>query len=598
MKSEIDPPFAIQTPLLAFERICRRTGTIRKTCLFENRTDDRLEVNVRYGFREHSWVHLLAAESAAPAEPEEREQLTLDPGQTRVHVLLNTNSSSFPFDRFRGRIYFQEEENGRAERWVEISFEEIEELRDFEGYAAIDLGTSNSMISLYHLRRDAVTGMPRSPALEGRSPEIPSTVFIRDFHGFQRLAEGSCAVGEAALREYQQDSGNDPRSLQVGTKRLIGVRQVLGADARGAGGYVDPSSLLYMLGRFIRERSQNHGDVASRIRKLAVTFPPTWDYQQVRRWKEVFRHLGFADEELDLSLDEASAAGLFYIYQWTRDADSRRRLIQDLLHSLEEVEGEQGRGERYLLNLLSFDFGGGTIDIAFIEAQLTMLDETIRLRIALKGSDSLGYGGDQVTLAIFRILKRRLAMAISDPGRYRGGEASAGGESSREAAGALATPAGFFLLPSGGSFGRRRVRDLEERAKERIREMWEQLEQGIAAEELSWELEEAVDAVFPTRFFRSPEEPLSPEAKRNFGWLWDEAEGLKRELFRQANRRVKGITLQSDDTEAIRGGICIADIPEEIAGARLRAEELAQARIWVAIGEIYRTIGAPLENAV
>ena len=37
--------------------------------------------------------------------------------------------------------------------------EEIEELRDFEGYAAIDLGTSNSTVALYHLRRDAVSGM-------------------------------------------------------------------------------------------------------------------------------------------------------------------------------------------------------------------------------------------------------------------------------------------------------------------------------------------------------------------------------------------------------------------------------------------------------
>src|SRR5262249_3936768 len=81
---------------------------------------------------------------------------------------------------------------------------------------------------------------------------------------------------------------------------------------------------------------------------------------------------------------------------------------------------EEGRhGKRYTLNLLSFDFGGGTIDLALIQAQLELYSHNVRLRLSLLGSDSCDFGGDQVTLAIFRILKRRLAMALCDSERLR-----------------------------------------------------------------------------------------------------------------------------------------------------------------------------------
>ena len=596
MRSETRPAFTIQSPLFVFDRVFRRTGTIRKTCIFHNDGDDELELQVRYGFKEHSWLQILGApralaeERADEARPGER--LVLGPGESRVHFLMNTDSSNFPYDRFLGRVFFHVEDMVETppDHWLEINFEHIDELQNFDGYAAVDIGTSNSTISLYHLRRDAVTGMPWNPELEGTDIDVPSALFIHDFARFRRFAEGSCSVGNEALRDYRFGPANDPRSLQLGCKRLVGSRRVLAADAHGSGGYVSPLDILYMIGRFIRARSQNHPQVSARLEKLMVTFPPTWDYSQIRRWKEVFHRLGYGDDQLDLSLDEASAAALFHIYQWIKEDDSRKKLVQDLLPSWQEVREGSEKGNRYTLKLLSFDFGGGTTDLAFVQSQLTLFDSIMRLRISLMGSDSLPYGGDQVTLTIFRILKRRLAMALSDPERFIGQRSDEEPEPTEDS--------GFFLLPPHGAYGVSPLEHAATTARKRIALAWQEIEEHLPDEQLESELEGAVDAVFPTRFLQSSAEPLSVEAKRNFGWLWDQAETLKRQLFREANRRQKGILLASDHSEELSAGITFADIPEEIVGRRFRDPELARSPIAVTIGEIYQGIREPIERAV
>ena len=91
----------IQTPLIAFETVYRRTGTLRRTCVFENDTARPIQLRVRYGFREHSWIQLVSE-----GQDSVEDQLVIEPGATRVHVLMDADSSNFPYDRFRGRVFF------------------------------------------------------------------------------------------------------------------------------------------------------------------------------------------------------------------------------------------------------------------------------------------------------------------------------------------------------------------------------------------------------------------------------------------------------------------------------------------------------------
>ena len=62
------PSFSVRAPLLAFERVHRRTGTIRRTCTFHNPGDRRLDLQVRYGFREHSWFQVVPERRPVVAE--------------------------------------------------------------------------------------------------------------------------------------------------------------------------------------------------------------------------------------------------------------------------------------------------------------------------------------------------------------------------------------------------------------------------------------------------------------------------------------------------------------------------------------------------
>ena len=106
MTSKVATSFSIQTPLLAFEAVFRHTGTIRRTCIFRNQTDGLLQMRVRYGFKEHSWIQLYRDDGDGH-DTDEPDRLVLKPGTTAVHVLMNTDSSNFPYDRFRGRVHFE-----------------------------------------------------------------------------------------------------------------------------------------------------------------------------------------------------------------------------------------------------------------------------------------------------------------------------------------------------------------------------------------------------------------------------------------------------------------------------------------------------------
>lgn len=602
--------FQIRSPLFVFGQIFRGTGKIRKTCLFQNTSARDLELAVNYDFKEHSWLQIASPPKAevgppgASTEPNPSangDLLRLKPGDSRIEVRIDTDSSNFPYDRFSGRIHFEDVKEECHARFLEINIESIDDLRDFSGYAAIDLGTSNSTLSLYHCQRDAVTRTPWSPDLEKTGAEVPTAVFIRSYPRFRRSGDGSCAFGHGALRESRAQLGIAPQSLQLGAKRLVGGASVLVADPEGSGGFVAPEDILYMFARHLRESAQNHSDVKARLKRLSVTFPPTWDFHQVQCWKKVFRKLGFRDEELDLSLDEASAAALFHIYRWVRDEDSRQRLIQDLYPSERELDGHERQGHAYELNLLCFDFGGGTIDLAYTRVELQIFSDVIRIKLSLQASDSMNYGGDQVTLAVFRILKRRLALARADLSRYLGEESTEPGSPSAPglSGSTLDRDDGLFLLPTRRALhGPLAEEDETGEAKELIQEHWREVEGNITTALLDPRLEDAIDRLFPTQFLSVPEEPLDISAKRNFDWLWDCAESLKCQLFNEANRELDGVRISEDETERLSGGLPFAVIPDGIAGHELRMESGASARAALTIREIYEACSEPIRDAV
>ncbi len=602
--------FTIQSPLLVFDQVHRETGTIERTCIFTNNTTREVELEIRYDFSEHSWIQIYGPDQNGRDLVDGR-LLCLRPGENRALLSLNTDNFNFPDARFRGRVLFEDKADSESRDWLEISFERVEEFKPFTGYAAIDLGTSSSTIALYHVRRDAASRVPWTPALEGSESTVPSAVYLESFDRFLQGERSGYRVGREALRRCRESTPRDPRCLQLGTKRLIGARRTLVIDERGAGGFVDPLDLLYALGKYLREKAQSHPDVHALIQKVSVTYPPTWSHRELGRWKELFQRLGFKDHELDFSLDEASAAGLFYIYNCVRESDSLRKLVQDLLATEEDLLEDGQRGKGYVLDLLCFDFGGGTTDLALIEARFEIFEKRLRLRLSLTGSDSYNFGGDQVTLAVFRILKRRLAMALCDPARMHEeliGRPNGGAVQPRPVRSyhefLRSDEDAEFLLPESltSTFSGRPgapVDALPSRGV--IQENWGYLCAHLANETLEAEIEDAVDQLFPTRFFSSDADPCRVDARRNFDWLWEEAERLKISLLGEVQSRHRDARFPSFSTlKGIRRGISLRDVPLHLVTERIpwAADAVCESLLSVGADELWTAVAGNLREAV
>ena len=140
---------------------------------------------------------------------------------------------------------------------------------------------------------------------------------------------------------------------------------------------------------------------------------------------------------------------------------------------------------------------------------------------------------------------------------------------------------GLFQLPLRRTHRRTGTGSLgsSKEGTELVRELWDELEERISTDQLPGELEDAVDAVFPTRFWSSAEEPISPTAKRHFGWLWEQAENLKCDLFHEAARQTKGVGLRSDtspvEASTIPAGSTVLDAVYDPRETRLLRDAAA-----------------------
>jgi hypothetical protein len=106
------------------------------------------------------------------------------------------------------------------------------------------------------------------------------------------------------------------------------------------------------------------------------------------------------DPVIRLMVDEASAAAFFFLY---------RRIFEE--------PGGLPRF-RYLcptgLNMLLYDCGGGTTDIALVKAGLDP-DAADVLRITVLARSGLrGFGGDDITRAVCRVLKAKLSQRVAE----------------------------------------------------------------------------------------------------------------------------------------------------------------------------------------
>jgi hypothetical protein len=105
------------------------------------------------------------------------------------------------------------------------------------------------------------------------------------------------------------------------------------------------------------------------------------------------------DEGICLLLDEATAAAFFFLYRKIFESDG----------GLPRFRYVHPHGP----NLLLYDCGGGTTDIALVRA-FVHPDRPQELTVRVLDRSGLrDFGGDNITEAVFRILKAQLALAVA-----------------------------------------------------------------------------------------------------------------------------------------------------------------------------------------
>jgi len=556
-----------------YHTIKREDGAKRKLIYIVNPDDETASLEVA-DVEKPEWVEI---EEIYPGA-----KIDFPAGKrTPVVVNLNTNHRFFPHGQStdeKVKVEFADE----SVMEIPITIQSITEgIEDFRGVFAIDFGTTNTCYAYkgkLDEYQDAFTAQQTKT-----SKEIPSLVFFKDVSS---SSNPKYVVGNDAKQEIQE-FGWQTYSYFQSIKRDLGAdMSVIVMDRHAAEGeghrqewHVEEVSSFII--RDIINRAQK--DIGQRITKAVATFPTLFTVEKkealTRAFQRAFQDLGveFTDDTIVLDLDETNAAAFNYIYGTM----------------LDEMRGLTVREKNS--TLLSFDFGGGTIDVSLIGITISRDDVgRIDIRTDVKGlTGERYYGGDNVTLEVAKILKKKTALIIAEKLQEKIKAEEEEKAKEEEEAG------GFFGAPAKKEEEESIFADVEEEGEEKKEEVVEEEDPELAEIEnrdteseyntaaelvgkhlqvlqnalasgtdipkafLDWEeesgtlvsrdqserkaeqLEKAVERLIPTRFAEYENvDPFKSEiARRLFRELWQEADILKIRLSNSqlGNERVANI---------------------------------------------------------
>jgi hypothetical protein len=304
---------------------------------------------------------------------------------------------------------------------LHVHLEPATRMERYDGSVAVDLGNTNStLVCLASCAQGHASDVEVVNVDKTKTPgPILSALLVQKFEpppedDPDRMESAECLLGTAAL---EAGSG----WLVLGAKRILAesdpkVQHLFSFEEQTYRVDKRLPAELFLAGLF----REFHREKFRVPRQLAITHPATfspWEIEQLRLavvqgWR---RSLGATTKSYDatrltkpalphLIIDEASAAAFYFLYRDFIDVPGGVNLLHYLY-----PEG---------LNLLVYDCGGGTTDIALVHVgvesnQLRQGQQVSKLKIEVLGrTGHRTFGGDDITIAAFRALKARLASKI------------------------------------------------------------------------------------------------------------------------------------------------------------------------------------------
>jgi molecular chaperone DnaK (HSP70) len=374
----------------------RNSGAKRRLINISCSEDRDVEVQIKE-MEKPDWIDV---EGVYPGQP-----LKFERGKPTSYIVnLNTTHKFFPKGPVKDeciRLTLSTEEVLE----IQISIPEVvDTVEPFRGVFALDFGTTNSCYAF----RGGTAKASKSLQQAKCSDEIPSLVY---FHDVSDPARPRYSIGTEAVFDIRENSSRT-YAYVLSAKRMLGQdRTLVMMDKLGGtrAGHRQEWHVEDVASFIIRELiSRAEEDLGQKISQVVATFPPMFSRDRkeaIRRAIQKALEAGGVkvdDKSVVMDIDEANAAAFNYIYGPLLDDIRKLRVSEKSL------------------DLLAYDFGGGTIDIALVGVKITYTPQgKISIETELKGlSGEALYGGDNVTLELFRILKPRMALAVAE-GRMR-----------------------------------------------------------------------------------------------------------------------------------------------------------------------------------
>jgi hypothetical protein len=375
-----------------FRKLKRNSGGKRKIINFANTEAEPVHLTIS-DIEKPEWLELEGLYKGSTLEigPKKKKPVIID---------INTTHKYFPKEEtYDGAVIIEFEEGEKLEISLLVQ-EIIEENLVFRGVFAVDFGTTNSCFA-YKGKIGKSGSIEDALKRAQSSPEVPSLVFFRDVSNREHP---EYVIGNEAKYDIKEYSGQT-YSYFMSIKRLLGENKnfiVLDQHSGTRREHRQKWHVEDVAAFIIRDLLQRaEEEIGEKITQVVATYPTLFSLDRKMAVKRAFERalssmgVEVSEESVKMHLDETSAAAFNYIYGTLLEEFKKFATLK------KECQ------------LLVYDFGGGTVDISLVDVSISR-DEKGKLHIdtELKGlSGESYYGGDNVTLEMFNVLKYRLVLA-------------------------------------------------------------------------------------------------------------------------------------------------------------------------------------------
>jgi hypothetical protein len=344
------------------------------------------------------WLE-VHVEGPGGANPRVRSSIALDIGDSR-RLRLTIDLGKLGHDRrtpgapLLAQVRFEDLDSDRS--WpLDVEIPAVAPPPPLYDPIAIDFGTSNTYAAIVDDRLPDRAG----PVLGFPNPEQFPTALCFIDASRQHYRIGT----EAVLR-----GGSRGDSLFRGLKRALARGDATGRHSHS---YVD--LITKYLDQVLRECQRNSRGIATRV---VLSYPANFSPRAIAQlnavikkleetWKTEYTALRDSIQFEELNADEATAVVLGFVLDRAQ-VDREEGIIARLLR--------EGKNPFYVA---SFDFGGGSTDLALIRFTLRgdpgdALDYESKF-LGIDGNEF--FGGDNVTVAVYELLWLRIEAALNPP---------------------------------------------------------------------------------------------------------------------------------------------------------------------------------------